>query len=95
MEISELRSRNRELTTFIFEALRPNRNEEESSDEAPEDLEPLGHPIETNLQRRRRLEADSLRQWNEMVQKAKEEMEKPSTSKPIDELEKDILGVMN
>lgn len=89
MEIADLRSRNRELTEFIFNALSP-RVEPGESESSEDDFQQLGRPIETTLQRRRRLEQESLSNWNKLVQEAKNEIQNKATTKTTEELEKDL-----
>jgi len=97
-EVFELRRRNRELTELVFTTLASSTREdlEPETETSNDELINLGKPIETSLQKRKRLEHQSLTGWNRMVQEAQEELKKKSVEiKPTEELEKDVLGVIN
>ena len=98
-EIYWLRERNAELYKFIFSRLESNNpTAEEPESEELEELQPLGHPIETMLSKRRRLENETLVRWTKSVQEAKDELVRQkvnSTSKSTSELEEELLKVEN
>lgn len=93
-EISYLRRRNDELTSFILNSIKPITAEgDESELESSEQIQSIGRPIETSFQRRKRLEQQSLSEWNKLVQEAKDKAVKAKERevKTTEELEKQIL----
>lgn len=92
-EINYLRRRNEELQGFIlnniYESVEPQVEQTLETE-----FQTLGKPIETLIQRRKRLESQSLVEWNKLVQEAKNKQAASATSKTTEQLEED-LGVKN
>lgn len=96
-EVLYLRRSNEELQSFLLNSLSPTTAQVDSPE--PENpFENMGRAIESPLQKRRRLEQDSLVRWNKLVQEGQEKLkaikESASSLKTTEELEKD-LGVNN
>lgn len=95
-EVIYLRRRNEELASFILNSIEVKTAQVNESESDTDQLQSIGRPIETTLAKRRRLEQESLAEWNRGVQEAREKMlaQAKVTTKSTEELEAD-LGVKN
>jgi hypothetical protein len=90
-EVDYLRDRNAELLKIVLQTMpKTALGIEPETDSIDAEFKNLGKPIETTLQRRRRLERDSLTEWNRLVEEAKEERVS-AARKPTEELEAEVL----